>query len=283
MSKVKERDAVAIDQAGKSETNLDEVLAHAPFGVFLTDADGKVTYKNAVMDEFLAASSNDFIGRSKATVSVALQVLFEEQGLVVLDADETVRHLICTTQKIDNGVAHYIHDATSTQQLVKEREDLRAVIREIKSVDELTGMPNRRGLYNVLEPQVSRSRRYGNDLSVLIASVANFDQLAEKLSAEQQAELVLACSHMLNDQVRWADTIGRLNENEFLLILPETTEVDTDKLKTILQERFACIQTDAMANLDLSVSMQFGLAQWRKGWDVGLMMQHARSLMADAA
>lgn len=279
MSKVKERNKLEVNL----ETNLDQVLAAAPFGVFLTDESSKVTYCNAVMKEFLAGSSKDFIGHTRSSMSAELQVLFEDQGLVVLDVAETVRHLICTTQKINNGFAHYIHDATSMQQLVKEREDLRAVIREIKSVDELTGMPNRRGLYNVLEPQVSRSRRYGNNLSVLIASIANFDQLAEKLNAEQQAELILDCSHMLNDQVRWADTIGRLNENEFLLILPETTEADTDKLKSILQERFASIQTDTMDSFDLSISMQFGLAQWRKGWDVGLMMQHARGLMNEAA
>jgi len=176
-----------------------------------------------------------------------------------------------------------VHDASNVQRLVQEREELQDVIREIKAMDEITGMLNRRGLYNVLEPQVSRSRRYGNNLSVLIAHVANYAALADKLNAEQQAEVILACSHMLKDQVRWADTIGRLDENEFLLILPETTEAATDKLKDMLQQRFITIQTDDMKKLDLTLEMDFGLAQWRKGWDVGLMMQHARNLMGVAA
>ena len=266
-----------------NNNSLSAIIESAPYGVFLTDEQGKVSYCNSALVDLLQGDMDSFIGRTEATASKEFQPMFADKGLVLLEQDETVRHLICTTQKLDEGTAHYVHDASNMQQLVQEREELRAVIREIKAVDELTGMPNRRGLYNVLEPQVSRSRRYGNDLSVLIARIANYDALAEKLDAEQQAELVLSCSHMLNDQVRWADTIGRLNENEFLLILPETTEQDTDKLKSILLERFATIHTDVMQKLDLKLVMEFGLAQWRKGWDVGLMMQHARSLMGIAA
>ncbi len=268
---------------GIDKDSLSAIIESAPFGVFVTDAKGKVTYCNSAFCDILHGDVSDFLGRTQATVVEEYQPLFADKGVAVLGDDDNTRHLLCTTQQLKKGKAHYVHDASSMQQLVQEREELRAVIREIKAVDELTGMPNRRGLYNVLEPQVSRSRRYGNDLSVLIASVANFDVLAEKLNAEQQAEVVVACSQMLHDQVRWADTIGRLNENEFLLILPETTEADTDKLKEILHERFATIQTEAMKNLDLKLNMDFGLAQWRKGWDVGLMMQHARSLMTVAA
>ena len=73
--------------------------------------------------------------------------------------------------------------------------------------------------------------------------------------------------------------IGHIEDNEFLIILPETTELDTHKLKDILSERFATIKTSEMVNKNLSLETDFGVAQWQKGMDVPLFIATAREFL----
>jgi GGDEF domain-containing protein len=132
-----------------------------------------------------------------------------------------------------------------------------------------------------LEPQVSRSRRYGNVLSVIIAQITNLDVIEKQIGEVQTCELIIACSHMLNDQVRWADMIGHINDHEFLLILPETSEPDTHKLKDILIERFAAVKVGDMAEKNISLEVDFGICQWQKGMDVAKFIETAREVLEE--
>ena len=80
----------------------------------------------------------------------------------------------------------------------------------MKAIDSLTGMPNKQAILNALEPQVSRSRRYDNILSLIIVQLTNLETLRSQIGNEQTNELIVACSHMLNDQVRWADMTNHI-------------------------------------------------------------------------
>ncbi len=264
---------------------LQHIIETSPIGLFLTDKQGKVSWLNHTLAHLLNTQPDNFIGQSEQSVSEELKALFSEQGVVRIESEtEPGKHFICTKQPLDADAAthiHFVHDASSMHALFQERDELKNIIEEMKAIDALTGMPNYRAILSALEPQVSRSRRYGNVLSVMIVQLTNLKALQEKLGEAQTNELVIACSHMLNDQVRWADMIGHINEHEFLLILPETSEQDTHKLKDILSERFKNIQVGDMADKTLTLSTDFGIAQWDKGMDVPLFLQTARSMLEE--
>ncbi len=264
---------------------LQYIIETSPIGLFLTDKQGKVSWLNPTLAHLLETQQDDFIGQSEQSVTEELKALFSEQGVVRIEVEnEPGKHFICTKQPLDADAAthiHFVHDASSMHALFQERDELKSIIEEMKAIDPLTGMPNYRAILSALEPQVSRSRRYGNVLSVMIIQLTNLKVLQEKLGETQINELIIACSHMLNDQVRWADMIGHIDDHEFLLILPETSEQDTYKLKDILSERFENIQVGDMADKELSINTDFGLAQWDKGMDVPLFIQTARSMLEE--
>ncbi|VAW98772.1 hypothetical protein MNBD_GAMMA23-1626 [hydrothermal vent metagenome] len=264
---------------------LQHIIETSPIGLFLTDKHGKVNWLNPTLAHLLETQPNDFIGQSEQSIAKELKALFSEQGVVRIDSEaEPGKHFICTKQPLDSDAAthiHFVHDASSMHALFQERDELKNIIEEMKAIDPVTGMPNYRAILGALEPQVSRSRRYGNILSVMIIQLTNLNELQKKMGEDQTNELIIACSHMLNDQVRWADMIGHINAHEFLLILPETAEQDTHKLKDILSERFENIQVADMANKELSLNTDFGIAQWDKGMDVPLFIQTARSMLEE--
>ena len=264
---------------------LQHIIETSPIGLFLTNEQGSVSWLNPTLAHLLGVTENTFIGQTEQSVADEFKALFSEQGIVRIESEnEPSKHFICTRQPLDSEMVthiHFVHDASSMHALFKERDELKSIIEEMKAVDPLTGMPNYHAILGALEPQVSRSRRYGNVLSVLIVQLTNLDALKKKMGDTQINELVIACSHMLNDQVRWADMIGHINDHEFLLILPETSAEDTHKLKDILDERFSAIQIGDMAEQKLQLKTNFGLAQWKKGMDVPLLIQTARDMLEE--
>jgi len=264
-----------------NKKTLQNIIESSPIGLFLTDTSGHVTWYNPTLAHLLGNQQSTFTGQTEDSVQSDLKALFSDKGIVQIHSqDSPSKHFICTKQLLDAGVTiHFVHDASSMQQLFTEKEELQSIINEMKAIDTLTGMPNKQAILNALEPQVSRSRRYDNILSLIIVQLKNLETLRSQIGNEQANELIVACSHMLNDQVRWADMIGHIEDNEFLIILPETTELDTHKLKDILSERFATIQVGEMASKNLSVETDFGVAQWQKGMDVPLFINTAREFL----
>ena len=265
------------------KNTLKYIIESSPIGLFITDQTGAVSWFNPTLGHLLEEQKNSFMGQTASTVNDDLKPLFAEQGIVRIHNDnEPSKHFICTKQPLENSMyIHFVHDASSMQQLFQERDELKNIINEMKSIDTLTGMPNNQAILNALEPQVSRSRRYGNTLSVLIAQITNLKELEKQLGEVQVCDLIIACSHMLNDQVRWADMIGHIADHEFLLILPETSEEDTHKLRAILDDRFSAIQVGDMAEKELRLEIEFGICQWRKGMDVPLFIKTARETLSD--
>lgn len=273
---------IMLDKLDKN--TLLQIVETSPIGLFLTNNKDAVTWFNSTLAHLLGEHQKEFSGKTPESISTELKPLFSDQGIVRIYNDaEPSKHFICTKQALQDGITiHFVHDASTMQHLFQEKEDLKSIIDEMKAIDTLTGMPNKQAILNALEPQVSRSRRYDNVLSLIIVQLTNLHELQAKIGEVQASELVVACSHMLNDQVRWADMIGHIEENEFLLILPETGEDDTFKLKGILSERFNTIQVGDMAEKNLKLETSFGIAQWRKGMDVDLFIQTARQTLDEA-
>lgn len=260
---------------------LKYIIETSPIGLFLTDKSSTVTWFNPTLAHLIGDLQKSFIGKTEQTISEEFKSLFSDQGIVHIQSkDQASKYFICTKQPLENNLyIHFVHDASSMQQLVQERDELKSIIDEIKSIDTLTGMPNNQAIINALEPQVSRSRRYGNILSIIIVQITNLNLIEKQLGEIQTCELIIACSHMLNDQVRWADMIGHINDHEFLLILPETSEADTHKLKDILNERFNAVQVGEMAERNIKIEVDFGISQWQKGMDVPMLIEAAREML----
>ncbi|MFO7604249.1 MAG: diguanylate cyclase [Gammaproteobacteria bacterium] len=255
---------------------LISMLNAAPIGVLLLDADGKVNWMNERLAEALGPRGLALIGAAVDNVDDDLRDLFKTEGEVCLGATTW----LSTSHELPGQYqARYLLDSSNLLSLLNEREQLRAQVEALSVKDPATGLLNRRGILQALEPQVSRSRRYNNLLSVLTIKIANYAALQQQLSADELNTLMLAISQVLNDQMRWADAIGRLDEDEILMVLPETEANTAQQLADKIQTRLAELLVPALADRKFEICTRFGMAQWQKGEDAALLMRHAREMM----
>lgn len=260
-----------------NNSELSQILNECPMGLALSDDKQNVTWVNNAFQNYLGISADEINGHNIDELPSSLKLLFTSSSTVHIPAN-SIRDdqwYICSQKQIEGNTVHHIADVSSLHLLMQEHESLKDELREALAVDEVTGMPNKVALFKSLEPQISRSRRYDNLLSIVIMRINNLDQLNET----QAANLLLPISQMLNDQVRWADIAGKLSDSDFLLVLPETTADACKILNENLAEKLDALPAPEDLPKDFTISASFGYAEWAKGDDLTLLMNKARTML----
>lgn len=259
-----------------SNSDLSQILKACPMGLAISDDKRNITWVNDFFQEYLGISADEISNHNIDELPEILQPLFNSSSAVHIPAN-TLRDdqwFMCNQQTLEenNGTVHFITDVGPLHLLMQERESLKDELSESLAIDEVTGMPNKIALFQNLEPQISRSRRYNNLLSVIIMKMNNLDQLDD----DQAASLLIPISQMLNDQVRWADIVGKLSDSDFLLVLPETNAEACENIITNLHDHLSSIAMPEDMPDDFKITANFGYSEWAKGDDLSLLMQKAR-------
>ena len=97
-------------------------------------------------------------------------------------------------------------------------------IERVSTTDELTGLHNRKYLQERLESEISRARRYSTKLSCLLFDIDFFKVVNDMYGYEWGDILLRNLASKLKSMIRKEDILTRYGDEEFLLILPNTSE-----------------------------------------------------------
>ena len=205
-----------------------ETLQNAPFGILVVDNNQQIVWVNKAFEEFLNIETGSLTGKSTDEISSPefKSVLDLNDDIVITKSKRNGnRWLRCWHQmlEIDESVAgntYFLIDVSDHYRLQDELKRIQNEL-ETKSTRDLpTGLLNRRGLMQVLDAQVARSRRYNNPLSLIRMEITGYIYGDGK--ALRKDQILIEIGHLLNDQLRWADISGRLDNENFLLIKEDT-------------------------------------------------------------
>lgn len=263
-----------------NSSDFSKILKACPVGIALSDEKQNISWVNDTFQSYLGISADEINGQNINELPQILKPLFTSSDTVHIPAN-SIRDdqwFMCSQDLLNGNTIHYITDVGPLHLLIQQRESLKDQLREALAVDEATGMPNKIALFKSLDSQISRSRRYNNLLSIVIMRINDLEQLNES----QSAKLLLPVSQMLNDQVRWADIVGKLNDTDFLLVLPETAADACKNLSDNLAIRLDAVPVAKELPDNFNVSAGFGYAQYEKGDDLVLLMKKARTMLEKA-
>ena len=97
-------------------------------------------------------------------------------------------------------------------------------IEKVSTTDDLTGLHNRKYLQERLEEEISRSRRYGTKLSCILFDLDFFKVVNDMYGYEWGDILLKNIANKLAAMARKEDIVTRYGDEEFLLVLPNTSE-----------------------------------------------------------
>jgi diguanylate cyclase (GGDEF)-like protein len=95
-------------------------------------------------------------------------------------------------------------------------------IRELVNVDSLTGVYNRRRLFEVIHEESSRYSRSPGSFSICLLDIDHFKQVNDTYGHQAGDVILKAVAQGVAGDLRTIDCFGRYGGEEFLIVLPQT-------------------------------------------------------------
>jgi len=144
---------------------------------------------------------------------------------------------------------------------VQRAEALRS-LRDQAIHDELTGLYNRREFNRLLAEEISRCRRYGRVMTLLLFDIDRFKNVNDTLGHQAGDNVLRHTARALHDALRAVDRPARYGGDEFAVILSETSGASAlgaaERLGRVVPQRVAAEGIPLPEPLSLSI----GLAEW---------------------
>jgi len=148
-----------------------------------------------------------------------------------------------------------------SSELVRRLEVQTELLSKLAAFDDLTGVYNRRSMFHHLEAELSRCRRYGRSLGILMVDIDHFKRVNDEHGHLVGDQALRWVATTLQNELRSMDFLCRYGGEEFCAILPETNRPGVaragERLRAAI-ERTLFTQDE----VQLSLSISLGGASW---------------------
>ncbi|TQV89064.1 GGDEF domain-containing protein [Aliikangiella coralliicola] len=129
------------------------------------------------------------------------------------------------------------------------------------TIDPLTQTYNRRALDEMASKEVSRSRRLGLPVSVILTDIDLFKQVNDQHGHQVGDTVLVSFARRLKHNLREHDILARFGGEEFLVLLPDTDAPTAlkiaEKLRVLVSQKTMTADDEAF---DLEITASFGVS-----------------------
>ncbi len=147
--------------------------------------------------------------------------------------------------------------------LLRNLDEAEQRLLTLSSVDELTGVYNRRYFIEYAENEMRRVRRYGGHFAIAILDFDNFKTINDTYGhLAGDLALKMACQ-VIRDSVRDVDVFARYGGDEFIILLPNTDHVHA---RECLERILAALKETVVSfgGNDIKLKISIGIGAFRQ-------------------
>ncbi|MHB9119180.1 MAG: diguanylate cyclase domain-containing protein [Burkholderiales bacterium] len=175
-----------------------------------------------------------------------------------------------------------IHNMLEVRLLYKQLEDYSRALESFALHDALTGLPNRRLLFDRLELTIAHARRNKSTMAVMYLDLDGFKQINDTLGHDAGDALLKMVAARLVAAVRQEDTVARMGGDEFVIGLPELNPAE-GVAKLVSKVMQAVSQTYSIQGRSVSMTASVGVGIYpTHGEDVETLMKSADLALYEA-
>jgi diguanylate cyclase (GGDEF)-like protein len=127
-----------------------------------------------------------------------------------------------------------------------------------------------------LEEEISRAERQGSQLSCLLVSIDDVEEMTAEQSSELREQTLVYVSGALGRELRRFDRIGRPSERELLIVLPGADGPRGEIVARRVLDRLRTIKVEARGTRR-ALNVSVGLAAWRQESNAAELLRRTRS------
>jgi diguanylate cyclase (GGDEF)-like protein/PAS domain S-box-containing protein len=145
---------------------------------------------------------------------------------------------------------------------IEHRAALEAELRQLSHTDDLTGVANRRAFNRALRKEIAKSQRYGDVFSIVAIDIDHFKKINDRFGHAGGDEVLMAVAAIFTETLRRkVDLVARIGGEEFMLLLPGTTQQGAIELAERLRSHLAAMPI-SIGEEPLAITASFGVKQF---------------------
>ena len=157
---------------------------------------------------------------------------------------------------------------------VTEEQARNQALSDAALLDPLTGVCNRRGFDHGVASWLARAPHAAGVSCVVLVDIDHFKKVNDTFGHEAGDRVLRAVALALKSAARGADLLARFGGEEFVLFLPDTTEVAAASIAERLRAKLEAIAVDTQGG-PVQVTASFGVAQQGLGEPLTAVMARA--------
>ena len=216
---------------------LSQVVEQSPVSTIIATPKGKIQYVNPGFLNYIGLPDDDCIGKNiesihalgknHETYSEIFNVIESEgnwSGELMIDGQNDITCWISARITLitnDNHKNDYMVIMLEDISVSKKQQD--ALVRQALH-DDLTNLPNRTLFMDRLEQAILAAQRNDQPIAVLLMDLDHFKEINDTLGHHIGDLLLREIGPKIHQNLRSIDTIARMGGDEFLLLLPGSTQ-----------------------------------------------------------
>ncbi len=209
--------------------------------------------QDSVCDDCIVAKtfkSGDPSAKEKKIVTGSgVQEWLEIYTYPILNQADVVTHVI-----------EYVRNITDRKRAEEESQRFIKKLETLSSEDSLTGLQNRRMIFERIQHEIERVRRYKAELALIFCDLDYFKDINDTYGHKAGDEVLKTIADILRRSVRTSDVIGRYGGDEFLIVLPQTSLKGAQELAERIRVAVQDTRFEMTDGKSVGTTMSIGVA-----------------------
>ena len=152
-----------------------------------------------------------------------------------------------------------ITERKQAEEILRESEEH---YRALSTIDELTGLYNRRHFYEMLETEIYRTQRYGRAFSLVMLDLDGFKEYNDRFGHISGDSILQSLAQMLKSSLRKPDMAFRYGGDEFAIILPATGADMAKETVDRIRSEWLQVARGQYPSVEITLGFSAGIAQF---------------------
>lgn len=202
----------------------------------------------------------------------------DELDQLAVTFDEILTRLQQSQAELEQRVEERTTELSLANQRLKaeveQRESIALLLEETARTDFLTKLINRRAMHRFLQNEIARLGRTSGTFSLVLVDIDHFKTINDQFGHDIGDEVLIALSRAFEGAVREQDIVARWGGEEFLILLPNTAQVDASEQAERLRQ---LLDSDALQieRYRQRVTASFGVCEFTPGESLEFLLKQA--------
>jgi diguanylate cyclase (GGDEF)-like protein/PAS domain S-box-containing protein len=255
-----------------NEARLNTMFAYAPVSVIVLDEQNRIQGWNAEAEKTFLWQAKDIIGENIMIIVPLAECPAVEKVLAAVRTEHTANHHQNVNFRKDgseilcewlNAPFKSKHDKSSfiicMARDITERKRLEQQLERAAHYDNLTLLPNRTLILELLKHSLAIAARQRSKLAILFLDLNAFKAINDTLGHETGDNLLRTVGERLSQGIRESDYAGRLAGDEFLVILQDIGSLENAQMLASKLQNLIC-QPCCIKNQMINISVSIGIS-----------------------